>query len=57
MSRSFYLPRRVIKHTVLIIESVNFVNYIQGSIRYPAVTVNSTRRGYYWGSSGWISSL
>ena len=33
----------------------NFVNYAQNYIQYPAVKVNSTCRGNYWQTSGWIS--
>ena len=56
-SRLLYLSiRRVLKQTVIIIEHISFVNYVQNFIQHPAVNVNSKRRGNYWGSSVWIST-
>jgi hypothetical protein len=55
-SRLLYLSiRRAIKQTVIIIEHVTFVNYIQNFIQHSRVKVNSICRGNYWGSSVWIS--
>ena len=33
---------------------ITFGNYVKNFIHHPAVTVNSIRRGNYWGSSMWI---
>jgi len=33
---------------------MTFVRYIKNSIQHPAVTVNPTCKGNYWGSSAWI---
>jgi hypothetical protein len=47
-SRHLYLLiRRTIKQTVIIIEHITFVNYLQNFIQHPAVKINSIRRGNY----------
>jgi hypothetical protein len=55
-SRSLYLSIiRAIKQAVVIIEAYQFAKYVQKFSQHPAVKVNFTCRGNYWGSSVWIS--
>jgi hypothetical protein len=48
-SRSLYLSiGRVIKQTVIIVDSIIFVSYIQNSNQHHTLKINPIGRGNYW---------
>jgi len=49
--------KKVIKHTVEIIDAYHSLNYLQNFIQNPAVKINSICKGNYWVSLMWISTL